>query len=144
MHKWSGHGWVCADDPVGGAPGGGSRPRILDATDNTVGAVFGTVLADDTTLPRVLVAMGDSPKPFPLAVDEGGFVSDGRLFVQTTNELTTCAARCGVDFDCMTTCVTATDACAASNARLAPPAKASSLLRTGAVVGSTPTTRSKP
>jgi len=140
VHKWSGQGWVCADDLAGGGSGGGSGPHILDANANTVGAVFGTVQADDTTMPRLLFTMGDSAKPFRLAVDEGGFVSDGRLFVQTTNELTTCAASCGAGGDCMASCLTATDACAPSNAFLAPPAKASSLFRTGAVVGSTQAT----
>lgn len=141
VHKWSGQGWVCADDLVGGASGGGSGPRILDANDNTVGAVFGTVLAGDTTMPQLLFTMSDSPKPFLLAVDESGFVSDGRLFVQTTNELATCAAGCGGTIGgCMNPCLTATDACAASNAWLVPPVKASSLFRTGAVVGPAPAT----
>jgi hypothetical protein len=141
VHKWSGRGWVCANDLVGGASGGGAGPHILDANNDTVGAAFGTALADDTTIPRLLFTMGDSPKPFLLAVDEGGFVADGQLFVQTTNELMTCATSCGGTIgDCMPSCLTATNACAASNAWLAPPAKASSLFRTGAVVGQSPAT----
>lgn len=136
--KWSGRRWVCADDLVGGASGGGSGPSVLDANGNTIGPAFGTALTSGTTMPTLLFSASDSPKPFLLTVDEGGFVSDGRLLVQTTNELTTCAASCGPDLECIASCVAATPACDVSNVFLQPPAPVSPLFRAGAVVGSTP------
>jgi hypothetical protein len=128
---WSGHGWVCGSAATGGAP------QVIDAGGAAVGPVMGTALVDGVTVPRVLFALDDGQKPFLLAVDESGFLAGGRLLVRTTNEAQTCASGCGVDLTCLTSCLSATPACDASNAYLEAPPPASALFRVGAVVRAT-------
>jgi hypothetical protein len=134
--KWDGSGWRCADDLVGTGGPASAGPSLFDAAGAAVGPVTGSVASEGKTLPTLLLSLGD-PKPFLLTVDEGGFQAGGRLFVPTTGEAFSCATQCLTDPACLRSCLSATEACQASNARLEA-TLASALFRTGGVIDPTP------